>query len=291
MVRVSRGIIKIVKQAGGNFDDYRHYVIARHHFADRSGIFSLDELCDCLNEHYDYSSLHHRAGNDRRRFKARLAEILNESLLFTRLEDGRYKTNSERKLLSRYNGGSRTGWYELNDPTILNSRRLFFDFCVGTLLAGNKFRANKNIATYCKCSVRRIQFATSRNHKADRFHKRYNFIEDYSGTWEDVQKMRAIYLNVHGITSPLPVPYKDEWVMRLNAPNTYSSFVLSGVKGDKAQPTIRPVRKKEPCWFKPVKTRNRQRKLFDDYTRRWVFNSHVYDAERYVQDHGEFQLY
>ncbi len=74
--------------------------------------------------------------------------------------------------------------------------------------------------------------------------------------------MRAIYLNVHGITSPLPVPYKDEWVMRLNAPNTYSSFVLSGVKGDRAQPTIRPVRKKEPCWFKPVKTRNKQLKLF-----------------------------
>ncbi|HPI90590.1 MAG TPA: hypothetical protein PK859_14890 [Spirochaetota bacterium] len=102
--------------------------------------------------------------------------------------------------------------------------------------------------------------------------------------------MRAIYLNVHGITSPLPVPYKDEWVMRLNAPNTYSSFVLSGVKGDRAQPTIRPVRKKEPCWFKPVKTRNKQLKLFNEFTRRWVFNSHVYDAERYVQDHGEFQL-
>ena len=106
----------------------------------------------------------------------------------------------------------------------------------------------------------------------------------------------------HAFSTPSPLPpprtpqayphprKKDKRVMRLNAPNTYSSFVLSGVKGDRAQPTIRPVRKKEPCWFKPVKTRNRQLRLFNEFTRRWVFNSHVYDAERYVQDHGEFQL-
>ncbi|MBN2159903.1 MAG: hypothetical protein JW807_10945 [Spirochaetes bacterium] len=78
--------------------------------------------------------------------------------------------------------------------------------------------------------------------------------------------------------------------MRLNAPNTYSSFVLSGVKGDRAQPPIRPVRRREQCWFKLVKGRNRQLKLFKEFTRRWVFNSEVYDAGRYIQDHGEFKV-
>lgn len=290
MVRVSKGVIKVIKAQGGDFDEYRYYVIARDRFSLRSGIFCLDELADVLGADYGYRSLHRRPGNDRRRFKARLARLLEGSILFTALPDGRYRINSERRILSRYNRGSRTGWYELADPAVLSSRRLFFDFCVGSLLAGNKFRANKNIANYCKCTVRRIQFATSRNHKADLFHKRYNFIEDYSGTWEHVQKMRAIFLNVHGITSPLPVPYRDEWVMRLNAPNTYHANVLSGVKGDRAQPTIRPVRKKERCWFKPVKRRNRQLKLFDEFTRRWVFNTEVYDGNRYVQDHGEFIL-
>lgn len=287
MIRVSRSIIKIVKHQGGNFDDYRYYVIARHHFALRSGIFSLDELCDILHDEHGYKSVHRRPGNDRRRFKARLAEILGNSILFTLLEDGRYKTNSERRLLARYNGGSRTGWYELSDPAILGSRRLFFDFCVGSLLAGNKFRANKNIANYCSCTVRRIQYATSRNHKEHRFHKRFNFIEDFSGTWEDVQKFRAILLNVHGITSPEPVRIKGGWMVRLNAPNTYSAFVLSGVKGDRAQPTIRPVRREE-SWFKPVKERNKQLKLFDDFTKRWFFNERIYNADRYVQDHSRF---
>lgn len=287
MIRVSRGIIKIVKQMGGNFDDYRYYVIARHHFALRSGIFCLDELCDILHAEFEYKSLHRKPGNDRRRFKARLAKILEGSILFTLLEDGRYKTNSERRLLSRYNQGSRTGWYEVNTPTILCSQRLFFDFCVGSLLAGNKFRSNKNVAKYCSCTVRRIQYATSRNHKEHRFHKRYNFIEDFSSTWEDVQKFRAILLNVHGITSPEPVKIKGEWLVRLNAPNTYSAFVLSGVKGDRAQPTIRPVRK-EPCWFVPVKEKNRQLKLFDDFQKRWFFNEKIYTADRYVQDHSRF---
>lgn len=290
MVRVSKGVIKVIKAQGGDFDEYRYYVIARDRFALRSGIFSLDELADILGEDYGYRSLHRRPGNDRRRFKARLARLLDGSILFTALPDGRYRVNSERKILSRYRRGSRTGWYELEDTSVLSSRRLFFDFCVGALLAGNKFRANKNIAKYCKCTVRRIQFATSRNHKSDLFHKRYNFIEDYSGTWEHVQKMRAIFLNVHGITSPLPVPYRDEWVMRLNAPNTYHANVLSGVKGDRAQPTLRPVRKKERCWFKPVKRRNRQLRLFDEFTRRWVFNTEVYDGNRYIEDHGEFRL-
>lgn len=67
--------------------------------------------------------------------------------------------------MSKHARCSRTGWYLLPNAAVLTSRRCFFDFCVGTLLAGNKFRANKNIAAYCGCSVRCIRYATSRNHK------------------------------------------------------------------------------------------------------------------------------
>jgi hypothetical protein len=122
----------------------------------------LDELCDILHTDYEYSSLHRRPGNDRTKFKRRLEAILQGSLLFSPLSDGRWKIKSEKGLLSKYNKGSnRTNWYQLPDKSILSSKKQFFDFCVGSLLAGNRFRANKNIAGYCGCTVR---ISSTRHH-------------------------------------------------------------------------------------------------------------------------------
>jgi hypothetical protein len=271
-----------------NLEDYRYYVIARHHYALRSGIFSLDEFCDILHAEYDYSSLHRKPGNDRRRFKERLRGLLQGSVLFTELLDGRFKANSEKGLLSRYNKGhNKSMWYEIPDKTILSSKKQFFDFCVGSLLAGNRFRANKNIADHCGVSVRRIQYATSRNHKSGTFIKHYNFLEGFTGTYQDVEKFRAIIFNVHGITSPLPRKTNKEWVMRLNAPNTYRANTLCGIKGDRAQPMAVQVRK-EACWFIPVKERDVQLKFFGDSEKRWFFNDRVYNTDRYIQDNSKY---
>jgi len=289
VIRISRGIIKLARSRGSNLDDYRYYVIARHHYALRSGIFSLDELCDILHAEYGYTSLHRRPGNDRKRFKQRITVIIQESVLFTELSDGRFKANSEKGLLSRYNKGhNKSMWYEIPEKSILSSKKRFFDFCVGSLLAGNRFRANKNIAEHCGVSVRRIQYATSRNHKNGTFIKHYNFLEGFTGTYQDVEKFRAIIFNVHGITSPLPRKHKMEWVMRLNAPNTYRAGTLCGIKGDCAQPIVTQVRK-EACWFIPVIERDRQTKLFDEsYDNRWFFNDRVYNTDRYIQDNSKF---
>ena len=136
-VRVNRALIKLVKQTGGDFNDYRLYVIARLHFRFRSGIFSINELLDLLHLHYGYKSLHNQPGNDRKGFLKRLLPVLHKSVLFTPLTDGRYKANSERKLMSTVAHAKRSGWYEIPDINTLLSRRLFADFCVGCLLAGN----------------------------------------------------------------------------------------------------------------------------------------------------------
>ena len=288
MIRISRGIIKLSRSRGSDLEDYRYYCIARHHYALRSGIFSLDELCDILHAEYDYTSLHRRPGNDRRRFKQRLIGIIQVSALFSELLDGRYKANSEKGLLSRYNKGhNKSMWYEIPDKSILSSKKAFFDFCVGSLLAGNRFRANKNIAEHCGVSVRRIQYATSRNHKSGTFIKHYNFLEGFTGTYSDVEKFRAIIFNVHGITSPLPKKHKKEWVMRLNAPNTYRANTLCGIKGDRAQPMAVQLRK-EACWFIPVKERDVQLKFFGDPEKRWFFNDRVYNTDRYIQDNSKY---
>jgi hypothetical protein len=243
-----------------------------------------------LHTDYDYTSLHRRPGNDRRRFKQRLIAILQNSALFAELLDGRYKANSEKGLLSRYNKGhNKSMWYQLPDKTILTSKKDFFDFCVGSLLAGGRFQANKKIAEHCGVSVRRIQFATSRNNKNKTFIKRYNFLEDFSGSSKDVEKFRAILFNVHGITSPLPRKTKKEWVVRLNAPNTYRANTLCGVKGDRAQPLVVIVSKKEESWFVPAFETGKA-KLTQDYSndKRWMFNDGVYNTDRYIQDNSKY---
>jgi hypothetical protein len=64
-------------------------------------------------------------------------------------------------------------------------------------------------------------------------------------------------------------------------------MVLSGVKGFKAQPTVR-MSKKSECWFKPVRTKNKKTsKLITDF-KRWVFNDAVYNLDSYLSDHSEF---
>ena len=288
MIRVSRNIIKLVRGLGSDLEDYRYYCIARHHYSLRSGIFSLDEFCDLLHTEYDYASLHRRPGNDRKKFKARLVAIIKESVLFSELLDGRYKANSEKGLLSRYNKGhNRTNWYEVPEKSILSSKKQFFDFCVGSILAGGRFQANKKTAESFGVTKRRIQYATSRNHKNSLFIKRYNFLEDFTGTYEDVEKFRAILFNAHGITSPLPRKHKREWVMRLNAPNTYRANTLCGVKGDRAQPLKADVRK-EGCWFIPAVEYNKQLNLFETEDKRWFFNDRLYTLDRYVQDNSKY---
>jgi len=288
-VRVNRNLLKlIIKLEQGDVESYRLYVIARAHFSGRSGVFSLDDLCDVLHKHYNYKSLHRRAGNKRAPFKAKLALRLGASVLFRQAPDGRQVINAERKILNRYRGTTKSSWYELPSPALLAKKRDFSDFCIGVLLAGNKFRANKNVAGYCNRTVRRVQLATMRNHKNETFIKQFNFIESKTGSYNEIERQRAVLLNIHGITSPLPVRYKDEWILRLNAPNSYQTLVLSGVKGYAAHPTKRVARKEE-CWFRKIRQRFRQLEFFDkEHFKRWVFNEKVYNIDRYVQDNSAY---
>jgi hypothetical protein len=64
-------------------------------------------------------------------------------------------------------------------------------------------------------------------------------------------------------------------------------MVLCGVKGFKAQPTVR-MSKKAECWFKPVRTKgSKSSKLITDF-KRWVFNEAVYNLDSYLADHSGF---
>ena len=78
--------------------NYRFYLIAKKHFYNRSGIFSIDELLDLLHKHYNYKSLHHSSGNNRSRYREKFIALFRESVLFYELQDGRFRICSERKL-------------------------------------------------------------------------------------------------------------------------------------------------------------------------------------------------
>lgn len=240
---------------------------------------------DLLHAQLGYKSLHNRRGNGRAAFSKRLLSLLERSFLFKKAPDGRFIASSERRLLLKLRGNDKSSWYVIPDPATLASKGAFRDFTIGVLLAGNRFRSNKKAAVYCGLTKRRVQLATAANHKRQTFIKQYNFIEEKTGTKKEIERQRALLFHIHGINSPKPVRYKNEWVLRLNAPNTYRSFVLSGVKGFCAQPTGRHVRTKV-CWFKPVRVKYKQLTLFGDEYKRWFFNEDVYNFDTYVQDNS-----
>ncbi len=285
LIRLNRGIIKLVISRNGDIDDYRFFSIARQHFSGRSGIFSLEELCDILHSRHRYASLHHRPGNNRKRFMQRLSERFSRSILFTELPDGRFRINSERRLISGISkSGNRSYWYEVPDESIFRSKAKFFNFCTGVLLSGNRFRSNENIAGFCRSTVRRIQKATSFNDKNNFFFKQYNFIECFSGTYKEIKQFRAMLFHEHGISSPRPLRFREEWVLRLNAPNSYRCNVFSGVKGRFiAEPTIA---KRKKCWFMPIRERDKNKMTGGVYRKRWMFTSGVYDIGSYVVDNS-----
>jgi len=81
--------MKYMLKSGVDLKAMRLYVIAKHHFSYKSGIFSLDELVDLLHA-YGYRSLHNKTGNKRAAMKNRLQTMLIDSGLFRKAPDGRF---------------------------------------------------------------------------------------------------------------------------------------------------------------------------------------------------------
>jgi len=308
-IRINRNLLRIVHGHDDNIEAYRFYVIARHAFSNQSGLFSLDELCDVLHHSYDYSSLYRGRGSQRSGYRRRFKAMFTDSIFFQSLTDGRFKINSERKILKKIYNSDKSSWYQIPNKEILASKGKFRDFSIGVLLNGNKFRSNTNIANYCSISKRRIQLATASNHKKDYFTKQYNIIDDCSGTKQQVTRLRAELYNIHGITTPKPFrrqrqtvvvekkPHVKvteqvlaEWVLRVQAPNSYTSYtILSGVKGFNTQALAKSKHKKERhCWFVPIRENNKQLNLFKNEKKRWAFNDKVYNINTYVQDNSRY---
>lgn len=242
---------------------------------------------DVLHQTYGYKSLHTSTGNGRKEFSRRFTSILKGSFFFSLLSDGRYRIVSEKKLLNTHAKGKNGTWFEIPDPKIMISKKLFVDFCVGSLLAGNKFRSNGNASKQLGCTTRRVQLATSRNHKNALFHKQFNHIEVQKGTYREVMLHRATLLKEHGITTPKPRKISAKgYMLNLSAPNSYKAIVSSGIKRKQARPTT-ANRKKALHWFKVEKIDCVTNEFhLCERPVRWSFDGKAYDFGKYVIDHS-----
>lgn len=225
-------------------NNYRYYLIVKHYFTQRSGLFSLDELSDILHQHYGYKSLSRLSGNDRNNFKRRLEDSFNKSILFIRCTDGRYRIVSEKKLCPE-----RTSKYICKHDD-LRSARAFKDIVIGIISIGH-FNSARSLQERTGYSRSRIYRAVKRNDSRGRIKKLNNFIipdisiQKNKTSARDFQKYLFKEFNI--ISRVLNVRSQDLLCLYLS--NTY--LYNDGIDYESKRC---PLKKSEAFPYTPVKT-------------------------------------
>jgi hypothetical protein len=255
-------------------ENYRLYLIAREHFAGRSGIFSLSELMDVLHTHHGHKTLHHGPGNNRTRTRRRLTAQLGASILFETLQDGRYKARSERRV---YQGRAT----KINAPgAILNSRRAFCDALAGVLGAGNQLKSYKKLSKQTGRTEKAVYMSMRRLQAAGHIEKTNNFIiTDVKGTLKQINGKRAMLCRYHGIATPAPIEYGGEYYLALYAANSYKWLDGRRVKGTDR---LKHYVKKADFWLRRAHYTLERR--VDGFL--WEFNPRVYSLNDYIGAYG-----
>lgn len=204
---------------------YRYYLIAKIHFCDRSGIFSVQEFMDVLNTYYDYASLHHKPGNNRSKFAQKLITIFDSYKLFEKLLDGRYKIVPEKKIIGKSKVRNSTKITLCSDD--LKKQSTFIDRLIGMVSCGSFLKSYQSIADQTGFTRRRCISAAKRNHEQNKFLKVFNYILVKSSKLiTDINNERASLLAHHNIQTPKPIRYGREWYLALFAPNTYVNLSI-----------------------------------------------------------------
>lgn len=200
--------------------NYRYYLMAKHHFSKRSGIFSVSEFLDLLHEHYSYSCLHKGVGNSRAKYRRRFLTLFQTSVLFEMLSDGRIKYVPEKKII-----GSKQWRYSSRielAATDVCSARIFTDRIIGIISSGNYLKSYQTMAEETGFTRRRCINAVKQNEKDQKFIKVHNFILTKSSLYlSDINAERRDLLSYHNIYTPQPVKYGGKWYLCLYAPNSY----------------------------------------------------------------------
>ena len=274
----NKALIKQLFKIGRHeIDAYRFYVIARRHFAQRSGIFSLTELMDLLHDHYGFKTLHHQPGNNRAKYRQKLKQLLDQSILFENRRDGRYRLYAEK----RFKGTGRSTRRKACQAD-LESRQAFHDAMIGMILDGSIQKSVKCAAEHTGFSERRIYQATRRNHDAGRWIKTNNFIlTNTFNTYSQAERHRRLLLCSHGIATPKPIKSRyrgqKQYHIAFYAANSYRHGDAQGTEG----------KGRLPVWMrdrlKAIKAA--ERKHFDTAANLLEFTA-GYLAGEYILEHS-----
>jgi hypothetical protein len=275
---------------------YRYYLIAKAHFKNRSGIFSIDEFMDLLFHHYGYKSLHKRPGNSRTRYKRTFLAMFESSHLFFRLSDGRVKYVPERKILSR-KILRRSTQIQLPYSDLAGAKR-FTDRMIGIVSSGNYLKSYQTMAEETAFSRRRCIEAVKDNNHDNTFIKVNNYILVKSSQYKsDILQDRRDLLSIHNIQTPQPIRYHGEWYLCLYAPNSYVtvSFDARSTKnpqgGDDVlditleHADLTPYIHNKKCYYKRVPLSSNLYRRFKR-TGFFTFNEDNFSFQKYIDEYS-----
>lgn len=267
-------LFKISKE---EINNYRYYLIAKIHFYNRSGLFSLDELLDLLHEEYNFKTLHHRPGNNRHKYKRKFRAQFKQSILFVQLSDGRFKYIPEKRINPDFTYSKTLLVYNSD----LKARRTHLDACLMVLYSGNQFKSYQAIKNQSGYTIKRIQESIKRNVSKGRLKKINNLVFSNLLSYrlkKEATRVRAKLLHHHGIATPEPFKYKGRFYLLLYAANSYFSTDIVD-KGVRANNHLTFVNKAK-CWFK------RLSRLFKKDCNLWLFQEENFNFEKYLNKYG-----
>jgi hypothetical protein len=217
-IRYFKQLVKVLFSREEPIVNYRLYWIAKLHFHKKSGIFSIGELLDLLCQSYGYSSLSHKPGNKRHKYAKKFTRAFEQSILFEKLDDGRFKYIPERKIINVRRSSVVDG--TMSD---LESQKAFTDIMIGCSATGNSFKSYKTIAKQTHTSSSRCFKALARLNRSGRVRKTRNYIlAGTSLTLAPIMKIRRDLVYNHGISTPKSLRYKGVYYFFVYAPNSYS---------------------------------------------------------------------
>lgn len=237
MVRIeysNKLVKKLFKQDNkkDQIEAYRYWCIARQYFSDNAGIFNLDEFCNVLNKDYDYKSLIYNS--NRNKFKKKLTELFQESILFMKVEHEKAEYLEAWRLLSETRFFDKRYTIRLKiEQDELKSRKKFLDKIIG-MSEIYEIKSVSRVQKQTGLSARRIKYANKRNHENKSIAKINNciIIETSENPTELRAAQKKIYL-AHGILTLISKFFhkgKIEYILSMYTSNSYQWFDTTETK-------------------------------------------------------------
>jgi len=291
-VELNKHVIKMAAERR-DLDGLRDWILLRRYCAERSGLFTLDALAD-IYAAQGLGSLADRS--NRHKFYVKKSKKISDSIFFQHIEGRTFKYHGLKAILVAHRGTAKHTAYHI-DSEVLRRPGAFLDACIGLISAGGGY-SSAGLAKLFNVSKRRIQKATAANDKAGTVRKRYNkIVEPYRTQSEALAAYTQ--LRSHGIGLNRPVKMGREWIITVNAVNSYTFATSKRFKGKTprgskrnrgAYSTNDEGRKWEKRHLQMYRGKGarplRERAFMILGGKALVFNEPVYDLGAFILDHS-----